>query len=552
MSKWWRRITRTLSVDSWRRRIGLALTVVFIIVLTYALIYRWAMATFEGESVPIYKAVQVVIESLTTAGFGGHAPWTSIQLNFLVLAMNVTGVLLMFLALPVFAIPMLRQALETRPPQTSTLSNHVIICAYTPRDEVLRKELEAAEIPSLIIDQDPDLVNELLENNITAIHGDPQKIETLHEANTATARALIADVDDETNPIVILSALRVNPDLRVISVVQDQKVALYHRYAGADETVQSRQQLGRSLAMRAMMSFSEKLRNTIAVETDLEITELLVEQGSDLIGQTLEDAAVFDQTGITVIGMWTGGKFIPSPDPGTTFKENTILLVAGRHETFEAVHARPIPMHSDHPSRVIVCGYGTVGQAVVETLQEEGIDVEVVEIENRDGVDVVGDATDPETLSAAGIANARTVVLTLDDDTSMINTTLLIKQVVPDIEIVARANNPENVWKLYNAGADFVLSLPTVTGEILASLLLGDEEILTSQTEFVRTDAPAIVSQSLGEADLRDKTGCTVVAVERGDKLVTEIGAEFVVEEDDVLVAVGSKEATERFIQFVH
>jgi K+/H+ antiporter YhaU regulatory subunit KhtT len=145
-------------------------------------------------------------------------------------------------------------------------------------------------------------------------------------------------------------------------------------------------------------------------------------------------------------------------------------------------------------------------------------------------------------------------VLALDEDIPTIYATLVIKQLAPDVEIVARADDEESVWKLYNAGADFVLSLPTVTGEILASELIDEKEILADQTdfEFARIDAPAIVGRSLGELDLRAETGCTVVAVERDDRLVTDLGPGFVVEDEDVLVVAGTEKALKRFDELAH
>ncbi|MFC6904110.1 potassium channel family protein [Halalkalicoccus tibetensis] len=541
-------------MNGWWRRISLALTVVFAIVVTYASIYRWGMATFEGESVPFVQATQKVVESLTTAGFGGHAPWSSLEMNLIVLGMNLTGVLLVFLALPVFAIPMFRQAVQSTPPTSSDLTDHVIICSYTSQDEVLRAELDAIGVPYLLVDRDPDVVTDLVDDGAEAIHGDPERIDTLRAANAGEARALVADVDDETNPTVILSAKRANPDLRVVSVARDHEVAPYHEYAGADEVVQSRQQLGTSLAMRAMTSFSEKLRGTIGMESNVEVTELLVEEDSDLVGRTLEETDVFDRKGASVIGAWLGGKFVVAPGPTTTIEENIILLVTDRYDDFQELQARPIPTHRGHPSRVVVCGYGTVGWVVAEELRKEGVDVDVIDLEEGSGADIVGDVTDPETLSEADLENARTVVLALDEDVPTIYATLVLKQLAPDVEIVARADEAENVWKLYNAGADFVLSLPTVAGEILASDLIDETEILTARTEFefTRTDAPALAGRSLGDVDVRAETGCTVVAVERDDELLTDLGAEFVVREDDELVVAGTEAAIERFEGLTH
>ena len=539
-------------MEDWRRRISYALVTVGVIILVYATVYQWAMLTFEGREIPFYKAVQVVIESLTTAGFGGHAPWESAVLNVMVIGMNLTGVLLVFLGLPLFAIPLLRQALDSGPPTTSDLTNHVIICGHSALDDVLRKELDEVGIPYLFVDSDPDLVGDLTEKGIDAIHGDPEEIQTLRNANAAAARGLVADVSDEVNPTIILSALRVNPDLKIISVVRDYKTASYHEYSGADELVLARQQLGEAFGMRATTSFAEKLRNVIEVENDYEITELLVQEGSDLAGQTIRDADIFDENGITIVGVWLGGKFVVSPDPDTVLEENTILLVAGSHGGFERITARSIPTHH-YPSHVIVCGYGTVGWSVAERLRESGIDTCIIDHQDREGVDIVGDATDPETYESVNISDAETVVLALDDDTTTIYATLVIREINPDIEIIARADNPGTVWKLYNAGADYVLSLPTVTGEILASHLVDEVEIVTPQVqfEFIRSEAPSLVGSSLKEVDLRAQTGCTVIAIERDDELITDLTADFVILEEDILIAGGSEKSIERFQEFV-
>lgn len=539
---------------NWRRRIALALAAVAAIVLAFTLLYRWVMATYEGVDLSALHALRIVVESLTTAGFGGDSDyWSTAPAHFLIILMNITGVLLVFLAIPLFVVPMFRQVFRTRPPTSSSLTDHVIICGYSPQDEVLCAELETVDIPYLYIESDPDLVTELDEDGTNVILGDPEGIDTLRAANVTEARAIVADVDDETNPTVILSAKQLNPDLHAVSVIRDYQVEPYHRYAGADEVVVARGLLGKSLGMRAAATYAEKLRAVTNVESDLRITELLVQRSSDLTGRTLREATVLDRMGVTVIGAWLGGKFVVSPDPDTRIDENAILLVTGDRSDLAEMKARTILHDDDQPSRVVVCGYGTVGWSVTKTLREEGMEVEVVDREPDPDVDVVGDVTDPGTLSEARIDEARAVVLALDEDTPTIYATLVINELAPDVEVVARATDPDSVWKLYNAGADFVLSLSTVTGEILASLLIEDEEIVTPDTEFgfVRTDVPAFVGRSLGDLDLRAKTGCTVVAIERDEALLTDLGADFVIQEDDVLIVAGSEGSQRRFRELI-
>ena len=105
--------------------------------LTYALVYRWGMRVYEDQSVLFIQALQVVIEAVTTAGFGSHAPWSSPQMNAMVLFMNLTGVLFVFLALPLFAVPLLRDAFERRPPDTFSGTDHIVLTPHTTRVETL-------------------------------------------------------------------------------------------------------------------------------------------------------------------------------------------------------------------------------------------------------------------------------------------------------------------------------------------------------------------------------------------------------------------------------
>lgn len=532
-----------VELTDWRRRIALSAVGVGLVILSYTLLYQWTMATYEGIEVTFLHALRIVIEALTTAGFGGDTQnWQSGPVQALVILKNLSGVLLVFLALPLFIVPLFRQVFQTRPPTTSSLTEHVVICGYSTQDEILRSELEPLDIPYLYVDPDPDLVTDLTEDGINAIVGEPERIDVLESANVADARAIVADIGDETNPTVILAAKQINPDLRAISVIRNPEVEPYHRYANADEIVMNRRALGRSLGLRSAGSYAEKLLGAVSVESDLQIIELRIQKGSDLVDQSLREANIIGRNGVTVIGAWLGGKFVVTPGPETIIEEHTILLVAGTSEQYEDMRARPIPTRRSDCSKVVVCGYGTVGKAITQTLHEEGVDVTVVDIAPKDGVDVVGDIADPETFEQVGIEDASAVVLSIDEDVTTLYATLIVNHHAPDAEIIVRADGADSVQKLYNAGADFVLSLPAVTGEILASMLIDEVDILTPDVdfEFDRVEAPSFSGMSLAELDIRQRTGCTIVAVERDETLLTDLGGDFVVNPDDVLIVAGT------------
>ena len=144
---------------------------------------------------------------------------------------------------------------------------------------------------------------------------------------------------------------------------------------------------------------------------------------------------------------------------------------------------------------VVVAGMDVVGRAVTTALSNAGFEYATIDLVERPIVDVVGDATEREVLREAGIMDAGTIVLALPDDMAAIFATFAIRELNPRIEIIARANEHENVSKLYRAGADYVLSLAAVSGRMLASIVL-DEEILSPGTQLkpIRTTVPVLLA----------------------------------------------------------
>ncbi|WP_396613024.1 potassium channel family protein [Haloferax sp. S1W] len=525
-----------------KRRLGRYLTGAAALIITYAFIYRWAMGQFAGEDVTFIQALHVVVETFTTTGYGEQtAFWMdSPQLLTLSILMQLTGVTTVFLTLPLFLVPLVKDALRTDPPTTSDLTDHVIVCTYTPRGDALVNELDAMAMPYIILESDRELAEELYADGYTVAHGDPESVEDLEAVNAESALAIVADDDDETNASIILAAKQAAPDSRVVSVIEDQRVSDYHRFAGADEVVSPRRLLGESLAGKATTSISSALGDAIEIGEDFEVAELLVQRGSPVEGETIAESGIGRLTGANIIGAWFTGEFVSPPSPHAIIDEHTILLVVGRERQLEQL--RELTLSSARRFRrgtVIIAGYGEVGSTAAETLASAGVPHLVVDKQDKPGVDIVGDVTKPQTLMEAGVDEARSIILALDDDTTAIFTTLVSERVSEETEVIARANETESIAKLYRAGADYVLALSTVAGRMLASRVL-DEEVIApeSQIEIVRTNAPGLVGKTLAEADVRARTNCTIIAVERNGGLLTELGPDFSVEKnDDVLVA---------------
>ncbi len=133
-------------------------------------------------------------------------------------------------------------------------------------------------------------------------------------------------------------------------------------------------------------------------------------------------------------------------------------------------------------AHTIVCGAGQTGTAVVRELV--ATDRPIVAIEGNaeraavferlfpDVPVLVGDCTDDEVLTQAGIVNASGVVVCTDDDKVALVTTLLARQMNTKARLVARAADDRAAARLRQSGADSTVSPGKIGGMRMASELL--------------------------------------------------------------------------------
>jgi len=537
-------------MDTWRRRTLYYLVGLAAVMLAYVGLYHYAMATYENDQVTVLHAAQVVVETFTTTGFGSDAPWTTPETNLLVIAMDLTGVVLIFLALPVLLFPLFEETVSTTPPRAvDGIEDHVVVCGYSPRIRALLSELDVLGISYVVVEPDRDEAVELVEDDLQVVHGDPETAGALENALVRDARAVVAEVDDETNASIALTAKGVAPETDVITFVESPDIEIYHRYAGADHTFSPRQLIGNSIASKVSRSVSAEIGDAVEIGEDFEIVEFPVQADSDIAGTRMADSQIRERTGANVIGAWFRGEFVSPPSPDALIDEQTVLLVAGQEHQLERLKELTLSERREfRTGRVIVGGHGEVGSTVEAALADRNVPTVTVDKDQTEDVDVVGDLTDEATLEAAGIEEASTVILALPDDTTTIFATLVLREVAPDVEVVARANSAESVRKIYQAGADYVLALATVSGRMLASTILGEDVIsFDQQVEVVRFGAAKLAGNTPAGEDIRARTGATVIAVERAGAVITDFGPDFEFEADDDLIVAGPDNSITQF-----
>jgi voltage-gated potassium channel len=128
----------------------------------------------------------------------------------------------------------------------------------------------------------------------------------------------------------------------------------------------------------------------------------------------------------------------------------------------------------------LICGFGRVGQQVARDFHEEGVDFVVIDddadvresLEEMNVLYLRGSASDDSVLLEAGIERARAVIACVDSDAENIFITLSVRELAPDIEIIARASQESSERKLLRAGASDVISPYKASGRAMARIAL--------------------------------------------------------------------------------
>lgn len=249
------------------------------------------------------------------------------------------------------------------------------------------------------------------------------------------------------------------------------------------------------------------------------------------------------------------------------------------------------PMLHDH---VILVGCGSGGRAIARVLGGTGIPfvaldllVDVVDRGLREDLPVrFGDGTRRAVLHDMGASRARAAVVMVGDPGTTRTVVALLRQLGPDMRILARARNVAEVETLEGLGADEVIPSEFETAiELLVRLLthLGvPRHVARMQESIIRTeryralrglgttaellertkqlvaggiletacvlDGSAACGRTLAELDLRTRTGTIILSVVRNETPLPAPGPTTRLQAGDLLVVFGPHAAIARAI----
>ncbi len=170
----------------------------------------------------------------------------------------------------------------------------------------------------------------------------------------------------------------------------------------------------------------------------------------------------------------------------------------------------------------ILCGWNPITQAAYEEIKGPGVEIVVIDKDNRPELAksrdlhfMTGDPSNPDILRRANVANAKNIVLAMDKDSEVLLAIHVIRDINPWINIVAKINNHEHVKIAESAGADQVVSPPSIGGRLVS--MVSEEP---SAVEWLITAASGTKGVKLIEYDVLETSPLANKTVKEARKVL--------------------------------
>jgi len=164
-------------------------------------------------------------------------------------------------------------------------------------------------------------------------------------------------------------------------------------------------------------------------------------------------------------------------------------LWLSREEQLDTQALEELPQNTTLKDHVIICGFGRIGQTVSRFLKQESIDFVAIDIDPlrttkaRDAGENVlfGSSRQAELLHAAQLSKAKLVVIAFGEDKQSLDVIQKVRSLAPDVPILVRTRNDDQLDELHAAGANEV-----VPESLEGSLMLVSQVLSLSGVPFSR------------------------------------------------------------------
>ncbi len=216
----------------------------------------------------------------------------------------------------------------------------------------------------------------------------------------------------------------------------------------------------------------------------------------------------------------------------------------------------------------IICGYGRIGHRIASVLENAGLPLVIVEnkessierVDNDGHMYIQGDAQDENILREAGIDRAKALICALSSDKDNVFSTLLAREINPELFILVRANENKNKLRIARAGADKVISPYDIGADRMANVILRPnvEQFIETMTrddsqdhtfdEVLIFEGSKLADKTLAEINVRSTYEVLIIAIiPEGKRIMFNPKSTDTIRTGDSLILLGDLKKIEAF-----
>lgn len=537
------------------RALGRFFLVLFLMITGYSVLFHFLMEA-EGQKHSWITGFYWTLTVMSTLGFGDITFSTDIGRLFSIVVL-LSGTLFLLVLLPFtfiefFYSPWIRAQESGRTPRQlpAKTRGHVLVVHYGPVTKSLIRRLEQYHYQYAMVVPEVEEALRLYDLGLEVVVGALDDPETWERMRVRQAALVVSTGSDVSNTNVAFTVRALAPELPIVVSAQDEASVDILKLAGSTEVLRLEEMMGQSLARRAVGG--DAMSHVIGEFGDLLIAEAGA-HGTPLVGKTLVESNLREHLGVTVVGIWERGRF-EAARPDTEIHANTILLLAGSKQSL-ARYDEFFCIYNVSIEPVVILGGGRVGRATARSLAQRVVDYRIVELVPGRAADpertIIGSAAELSVLEKAGIRKTSTVIITPNDDELNVYLTIYCRQLRPEIQIMSRASQDRNVATLHRAGADTVLSYASMGVNAVMNLLQRNQILMVAEGLYLfEVPVPKeLCDCRIGESSIRERTGCSVVALRRDSEIEVVSSPDTELEPGTDIVLVGTAVDQERFLR---
>ena len=298
---------------------------------------------------------------------------------------------------------------------------------------------------------------------------------------------------------------------------------------------------------------------------------LVIDVGGYMLieGVDVLDAVYMTFISVTTVGF---GEVFPMSKAGRIFTMFVIISGIGllftlgitiAQNTFEGrlrsiLGRRKMQALTKMKDHIIITGFGQMAKLVAAELREQKIPFIIIEnhqecfasAEQHGYHVLLANATEEDILKEAGVVRARAFLSLLPSDAENLFAVMTVRDLNPDIQIVARSIEPSNEKRLKKSGADLVISPHTLSSRRIVNVVLRPNVVnlidlvtqskdlsLSVEEMTVDEDSP-LVGMAIRDSGLRKDYNAIVVGVKRKEHLFYNPTADLILVPGDILILI--------------